>query len=135
MPKALELDRRNCGLSHEEGQTEKRENKRELSHAPFLLLSSRVRRDHHSERMIRTRRAALSRKVAGHGHGRHHNATARQPDTNCSAIGCSPIRRLRQQPFSAMSWLQPPGLGGLGLSCGCESVAQVLLFLFIERGF
>ena len=37
--KTLELDRRKCGLSHEEGETEKREEKRECSHGPFLLLS------------------------------------------------------------------------------------------------
>jgi hypothetical protein len=36
--KALELDRRKRWLSREKGQTEKRENKRELSHDPFLLL-------------------------------------------------------------------------------------------------
>jgi hypothetical protein len=37
--KALELDRRKCGLGHEKGQTAKRENKREWSHGPFLLLN------------------------------------------------------------------------------------------------
>jgi hypothetical protein len=37
--KALELDRRKCGLGHEKGQTEKRENKREWSRGPFLLLN------------------------------------------------------------------------------------------------
>jgi hypothetical protein len=37
--KTLELDRRKCGLNHEKGETEKREEKREFSHGPFLLLS------------------------------------------------------------------------------------------------
>ena len=35
--KALEFDRRECRLSHEKRQTEKREKKRERSHDPFLL--------------------------------------------------------------------------------------------------
>jgi hypothetical protein len=38
MRKALELDRRKGGLGYEKEQTEKRENKREQSHGPFLLL-------------------------------------------------------------------------------------------------
>jgi hypothetical protein len=67
--KALELDRRNRGLSCEQAQTEKRDHKREQSHAPFLPFNSLVRCDHHSERMIPTWRAALSLKLVARGCG------------------------------------------------------------------
>jgi pimeloyl-ACP methyl ester carboxylesterase len=41
MRKALELDRRKCGLSHEKRQTEKREKKREWSHTRSSFSSAR----------------------------------------------------------------------------------------------
>ena len=69
MRKALELDRRNCGLGREEAQTEKRDDKREQSHAPFLLFNSLVRCDRYSERVIRTWRAALSLEPAARDYG------------------------------------------------------------------
>jgi hypothetical protein len=61
MRKALELDRCNGGLSHDKGQTEKRESAREQFHQPFLLLVSPVGRGHHlRERTIRSRKGTLA---------------------------------------------------------------------------